>query len=302
MSSEIKQYKPNLSFSQRYGYEPLPEPMKLEQLSANLRRVLCDVIHADLECFVTKTGFLKEFDSEGLRLVQRVFGSYFEETEYYIANITGESQYYEWVMNNVQSVMIKEKFYKTLNFIEYFVANVEDSQATGEIVASLFKEHGACYRLNLHTEHYWFYPISCQEHGESIENSLQTLHEHKRFAASKHLRDACEHINQKQYSDAISDSIHAVESVARQINPESKTLAEALKSLENSEIYIHRTLKNACLKLYGYTCQENGIRHPLIDSETANVGEEEALFMFGACASFAAFLTQKNDQVQNSHS
>ena len=28
----------HLTFSQRYGYEPLPEPMRLEELSDDLRR------------------------------------------------------------------------------------------------------------------------------------------------------------------------------------------------------------------------------------------------------------------------
>ena len=48
----------------------------------------------------------------------------------------------------------------------------------------------------------------------------------------------------------------------------------------------------------GYTSDEQGIRHALIDQATADVGLDEAMFMFGACASFAAYLANKHRQAQ----
>ena len=36
---------------------------------------------------------------------------------------------------------------------------------------------------------------------------------------------------------------------------------------------------------YGYTNDEQGIRHALLNKDAAEVGLDEALFMFGACAS-----------------
>jgi len=57
---------------------------------------------------------------------------------------------------------------------------------------------------------------------------------------------------------------------------------------------LHPALKEAFIKLYGYTCDEPGIRHALLDRETARVGIDEAVFMFGACASFASYLRRKH--------
>ena len=48
---------------------------------------------------------------------------------------------------------------------------------------------------------------------------------------------------------------------------------------------------------HGYTYDEQGIRHALTDQAAADVGLDEAMFMFGACASFAAYLTNKHRQV-----
>ena len=115
--------------------------------------------------------------------------------------------------------------------------------------------------------------------------------------ATTHLRQAVDHINAHQYADAITDSIHAVESVARIIDPKSSTtLGPALHSLEQAGVLNHPALKQAFEKLYGYTSDEQGLRHALVDQDAANVGLDEALFMFGACASFAAYLTEKHRQ------
>ena len=90
------------------------------------------------------------------------------------------------------------------------------------------------------------------------------------------------------------ESIHAVESVARQLAPgSSKSLKQALNSLEDSG-RLHHALRDAIDKLYGYTSDEEGIRHPLIENATSPVGQDEAVFMLGACASFASYLWRRH--------
>ena len=57
---------------------------------------------------------------------------------------------------------------------------------------------------------------------------------------------------------------------------------------------LHVTLKKAFSKLYGYTSSQQGIRHALLDREISDVGLDEAVFMLGACASFASYLWRKH--------
>ena len=90
---------------------------------------------------------------------------------------------------------------------------------------------------------------------------------------------------------AIADSIHAVESVARFFDPESnQTLGPAIDSLLENGVLKHPALARAIKSLYGYTSDEEGIRHALVFADKANVDMKEAMFMFGACASLAAYL------------
>ena len=75
------------------------------------------------------------------------------------------------------------------------------------------------------------------------------------------------------------------------------TLGPALDSLEKAGVLNHRALKEAFSKLYGYTNDENGIRHALLEEEAAAVDLDDAVFMFGACASFAAYLVNRHEQL-----
>ena len=113
--------------------------------------------------------------------------------------------------------------------------------------------------------------------------------------ASNYLRKAAGKINKGQFSEAVRDSIDAVESVARCIAPKSSTLGGALKSLAKSGLLSNNQLKAGFEKLYAYT-NEEGVRHPKVFKDVSDVGLDEALFMFGACASFAAYLVRKHRQ------
>ena len=73
----------------------------------------------------------------------------------------------------------------------------------------------------------------------------------------------------------------------------AQTLGPALKSIERGGA-LHQALKKAFDTLYGYTSNEQGIRHALLDQTDAKVGQDEAMFMFGACASFASYLWRKH--------
>ncbi len=82
--------------------------------------------------------------------------------------------------------------------------------------------------------------------------------------------------------------------MARQLDPKGgKSFDEAMKALED-RVRIHPALRKAFGGLYGYTSDEQGIRHALLDKPESPVGRDEAVFMLGACASFVTYLLSKS--------
>ena len=141
-------------------------------------------------------------------------------------------------------------------------------------------------------------PRSNEESGAATQQAIEAIEQIGPAGAKTHLHDAAEAINEKRYADAVRESIHAVESVARTIDPNAgKTLGPALTSLEKAGVLNHPSLRDGFKKLYGYTSDKQGIRHALLEEGAADVDLDDAVFMFGACASFAAYLVNRNEQL-----
>jgi len=137
-------------------------------------------------------------------------------------------------------------------------------------------------------------PAATPQEGQTIARSLEELDEGGITGAAEHLRKASEYATKADWPSAVRESIHAVESVARKIEPSAKTLNPALAKLEKRGITIHPAMSTAFIKLYGYTSDEEGIRHALLEKPKADVGQDEAVFMLGACAAFSSYLFRKH--------
>ena len=59
-----------------------------------------------------------------------------------------------------------------------------------------------------------------------------------------------------------------------------------------SQVVLHPALSSAFDKLYGYTSDEQGIRHALLDS--SNLQQEDAVFMLVSCSAFVSYLIAKS--------
>lgn len=108
-------------------------------------------------------------------------------------------------------------------------------------------------------------------------------------AARTHLIQAGVKLKAGEWADSIRESIHAVESIAVKFSSNSTTLGAALAELEKSA-HLHGALKSAFVKLYGYTSDQEGIRHAIVFEGEVNVDEADAIFMLGACAAFVSYL------------
>ena len=297
MSDNQYQSDNHRTFSQRYGYAPLPDPMQLEELSDYLRIEIWNAIRKILLSIRSHTvnEYHTEyyFNKEPSLFIERVLGRVLIIAEDEIDTT------YDEVYGQFKTLILQGSFNEVLDLVE-ILAN--DSQYVGEefvnSISESFERCAAAYWLDKSKYPHNFFPRSNEAQGESTREAIKTIRDSGMEGAETHLRQAVAHINAQQFADSISDSIHAVESVARQIDPKSKTLGPALNSLENAGLIKHPALKEAFSKLYGYTSDEQGIRHSLLEKNSPDVDLDEAMFMFGACASFAAYLVNKHHKMQ----
>jgi hypothetical protein len=137
-------------------------------------------------------------------------------------------------------------------------------------------------------------PIASKEEAAALTQAFSDLRSAQLDGARTHLTQSAARLTNGDCSESIRESISAVESVARMLAPSGK-FTDALAELEKSSA-IHGALKRGMASIYGYTSDEQGIRHPLLEEANASVDEVDALFMLGACASFITYIISKARQ------
>ena len=296
MSDNRYQSDDHLTFSQRYGYESVPEPMQLEELSGDLRREIWNAMrkHLDTKASIDMhTGVIDYSDEEVSQFIENILGRILRRPEDEIDTS------YNGVMSQFKSLILQGSFNEVLDLVE--IMSNDSECVEGEFVNSIsesFERCAAAYWLDKSNYPYKFFPRSNEAQGEATRKAIKTIRDGGMEGAATHLRDAAAHINARQFADSISDSIHAVESVARRIDPKSNTLGDALKALEKKGLLTNGQLKTGFEKIYAYTNNEEGIRHAQVFKDSPDVDLDEAMFMFGACASFAAYLVNKHHKMQ----
>lgn len=137
-------------------------------------------------------------------------------------------------------------------------------------------------------------PISSQAEVSAIESALSIASATGLAGAHAHIAAALRLLAKRpdpDYRNSIKESISAVEAIAKQLGTaESQGLAGALTEL-GRKVPLHGAFRAGLLSLYGYTSDEGGIRHAML--EEPNIGYDEAKYMAVACSAFVNFIAAK---------
>ena len=294
-----------LNFSQREGKVPLPEPMRLEYIPLRFRQLAWKVI--DEEIRDSADSFYDKSDSYSSFLSNQNIGSIVYSYKFDVLGQLHDE--IEWCgpiesASFFKKLISGENYYQLLTLIEFVLRHERCSENLRKSLVDAFEKTPVAYFVDDKDGLPTIMPRVSREAGEATRQAIETLRKNSMEGAATHLRQAAKrindarHINDPQFADSVRESISAVESVARRIAPNENTLGDALKSLEKKGLLKNNQLKKGFELIYAYTNSEEGVRHSLVFKDSADVGLDEAMFMFGACASFAAYLTNKHQQME----
>lgn len=198
----------------------------------------------------------------------------------------------------IKKQLFNRKWYEVYDYAEFIADNYEQlikpSNVNRKVIQSMFNsvfiEERSGYRF-LAGE---LVPISASEEVAAIESALATTSKTGLLGAHVHISTALQLLAKKpepDYRNSIKESISAVEALAKQLGTtSSQGLAGALTEL-GKKMPIHKGLRSGLLSLYGYTSDEGGIRHAML--EEPDLGYDEAKYMAVVCSAFVNFLAAK---------
>jgi hypothetical protein len=276
------QDRQGLTFAQAEGVEPLPTQLKRAEISPRLAALVWAFLNQEIS-----SSAVREQLGRGRFIWRDIFSDYHVHSQCRpIDEFRGDSGS---VLKQVKSVMYSNDYAKFYELLQFIARHAKRPNGFVDEIAKCLKAARAPFTLvNGDT----FVPIASEEEVAAAVRAFEDTSVDGLAGPQAHLRAAAEALTIGQYTDGIRESIHAVESVARTLAP-SGSLGDALAILEKEPIGIHGGLKSGFKSIYGYTSDEKGIRHPLLEKGSADVDETDAIFMFSACAAFVSYLIAK---------
>lgn len=275
----------HLMFGEREGVREIPKPLLLGELSQELRSLLWAIVYESLKQSEYMSGFVY-FGHPWDKILSRWHVAVLHRPADEFSSLKKK------LLEPLKNLFFEDTYVEVFEFLEFVMKSRECPEGFSKAVSLALKNTQAAYIV---VENQYIFPTATEEEAVAVESAMHNL-QNKTFSGAKtHLLKAGSELNRGNFAESIRESIHAVESVSRAIVPEAKTLAPALNALE-SRSQLHKALKTGFGALYGFTCDEQGIRHALLDRDEADVDRESAIFMLGACASFASYLANKGRQ------
>lgn len=267
-----------LTFAQTQGLAPLPSQAELGTISKETVARLWNVIHA-------WTGYGSSSVYDPLNRDQEIVLKqwWVNAAHRMIDESPGDVE--DW--RKVLKAEVQGGFLRAYNLSQFLLDSRQFSEPFAIALSVALNESRAAYRV-LDRKIVPF--LSDAEHDQLV-TAIKASGDIDAAGARAHLLTAGSRLTQGDWAASIQECIAAVESAARFVSGDhSRELGPILSKLRDNGIIKHGALAAALKQLYGYTSDEQGIRHSLVLKDEANVSEREAFLMLGLCASFVTYL------------
>lgn len=290
-----KLYKVNVrgGFSDRMGIKPINLQMQTGALDErsrtaliNVTNQLCNIIFRDDYAGWTTNYIGNEKMQEFIKCV--LADVYQMEVEYNPDSYYQEDKFFDIINKTIR----EDDFDDVLTLIEY-LADCIDKCFYGARKDIIYNS----YNMIFEREYVGYRFVGGKIVEITNEEEIQELKEALEIPfdnVEKHIRKALDMLSDRSkpdYENSIKESISSVEAMCEIILGQKGSLGDTLKKIEKEGVVpIHPALKEAFLKLYGYTSDaESGIRH------AASIGGKdstfaEARYMLVTCVAFINYL------------
>jgi hypothetical protein len=284
MNDDEIQRRKDLTFEQAEGLAPLPTQLARTEVSQELRAVLWKYIHEQIDETAEMGGMGFHLGKPWKHILEQVH----VYREHRLDDFQTELRP---ALAAVRQVFEQGSYSAIYGWLQ-FVLGINRSREFAERIARILNYCRSPYRIVADDV---ICPIGTDEEAATIGKAFADLKASGIMGSREHLKSASAELSAGNFADSIRESVHAVESIVRVLEP-SGDFGKALAKLE-AKAKIHGALVSGFKSVYGFSSDEQGIRHPLLDKEAPAVDETDAMFMIGACSAFISYLINKSRAV-----
>ena len=271
-----------MRFSERYGYRSVRKTIQLESMDESLYNSLWNALEVFYWEPLQHAGTMAHPSNKTILAVCRSLW-----VDYFKKPLDSIPIYWTDTKHLLSNLFFREyQWFEIYDFIE-FIAQLDIQQSGTSFriyVNGILQREMAGYRFVDEL----IVPITDEteiaELEEAIDGDNHSVTEQLRTS----LRLLADRDN-PDYRNSVKESISAVEGLVKStLGTDHGTLGNLIKNLDH-KAPLHAPFKDALSKLYGYTSDEGGIRHALLD-DSRDVTFEEAKFMLVVCSAFINYV------------
>lgn len=136
-------------------------------------------------------------------------------------------------------------------------------------------------------------PFASEYEHQQLVSAIENAEDKGALGARSHLIQAANEMTSGNWRKSVHESVSAIESVAKlKTGEHDRSLSGLVKELQKNGSLPHPALAAAISKLYGYSSDEQGIRHSLVLDGDAKITERDAFLMLGLCSAFVTYILQ----------
>lgn len=286
-----------MNFSQRYGYVQVREAVQVDGIDIALRNSLWNVLELHIwnklkfDTYQASIFNRRSISSNSSleRFILRVWVNYLK------LPINDSPNTWEDFYKYMHEMYYQCMWYEVYDFIEMVIANYSFGNAREnlpqfvEAINEVLRKELAGYRLvnGIITKTIDDTEISAAENALKVKYS--PVREHLKTSLS-----LLANRESPDYRNSAKESILAIESLIMLKLNQKGTLGELIKKYDE-KLQLHPALVKAISALYGYSSDEDGIRHAIFDSD--NIDFNEAWFLYVLCCALINFIESKIDVV-----
>lgn len=280
---------PRLSFSQRMGLTPKEFPLQVDSLDDATRMDIWNAFYMAFASHLMNCLLVSSLDIKLRSFCETVWSDFFRLD---ISQLRESKRFLREVRSFITSK--DRKWNEVFDLCEFIIQiPINQSKSFCDKLDMVLQRNNVAYRV-IGTE---ISPITDEQEIQAIKIAMELPDQ--LAGARTHISTALQLLSDREkpdYRNSIKESISAVEAVCKVLaNNEHATLPDAIKSLKKNGFTLHGGLEQGLLKIYGYTSDQGGIRHAMIEEGTVAT-QEDALFMLVSCSAFCHYLQQKGAQ------
>jgi len=273
-----------MSFSERKGFKAVPTVIQADAISDELLAAIWNTFDKHLW---SRSNFITPIRYGAIPSIYPFSKALW--ADYFKRPVDTIPEYPPKILAIVREYVFQSVWYDVYDFTEFVAAYI--AHLYGE---SIYHDLNAVFERELGGYRFIerkLIDITSPQEIEALEEALQDT---QFSGVNKHIETALTLYSNKEnpdYRNSMKESISAVESMAKIIAGKPKaSLGEALKEI-GKQGKLHESLTLGFIKLYGYTSEEGGIRHGMLDDP--NVSPADAKYFLLSCTSFVNYLKSK---------